>query len=130
MWAAGFALFLLGLSFLIAGPISKKKNTRCSEQIQGTLTNIRQNHSSEHGSRNVYYYSYTVDGHEYQLRSTVRSKEANVPGDTCTLWYDPKKPKVAQPFHYASATPYRIILIIGIVMLLVGIVLVLISLGA
>ena len=44
MWIAGFALFLLGVVFVIVAPINKKRNARCSAQTQGTLADIRRRH--------------------------------------------------------------------------------------
>ncbi|MBO5999449.1 MAG: DUF3592 domain-containing protein [Lachnospiraceae bacterium] len=118
----GFMLFVLGLIFVIVAPINKKKNSRCSAQVQGKLTGIRKR---EHG--HTYIYSYSVDGTEYQVKSVNSSPEASKIGDSCTIWYDPAKPKTAQPFHYESGKVYRIILIIGIVMILLGILLLVIG---
>ena len=112
---AGFAIFLLGIIFIIVAPINKKKNNRCSAQTQGMLIDFW---ARRHG--HTYLYSYTVDGTEYQVQSVNLSPEAKEIGDNCTIWYDPKKPKDAQPFHYESNKIYNIILIIGIVMLPLG----------
>lgn len=68
----------------------------------------------------MYYYTYYVDGVEYTIKSTIISKEARNIGDSCTIWYNPKKPKVAQPFHYESTKIYNIIIIIGVVMIPAG----------
>ena len=116
MWIAGFALFLLGVVFVIVAPINKKKNARCSAQTQGTLADIRRRN---HGY--WYYYSYDVNGTRYQLKSTVCSPETKDVGDTCTIWYAPAKPEDAQPFRYGSNKIYNIILIIGIAAILLGI---------
>ena len=124
MAIAGFALFLLGIILIIVAPINKRKNARCSAETQGVLQEIRRR---EHG--HTYLYSYSVDGVDYQLKSTICSKEANNTGDTCTIWYDPDRPKDAQPFRYESGKVYRIILLIGIVLFLLGIVLTCIGLA-
>ena len=129
MAAAGFGLFVLGIIFIIAAPISKKRNSRCSVQARGTWTDARETENSQGSTGNVYIYSYYVNGVEYQLRSTTPSEQAKNLGDACTIWYNPAKPKQAQVFHYDSAKPFRIILIIGIVMLLAGLLLTALGLG-
>ena len=68
-------------------------------------------------------YAYQVDGIEYQTKSTAINREASEVGDECSIWYNPKKPKDAQPFHYESAKAYRIIFLIGIALVLLGLVL-------
>ena len=118
MWIAGFSLFVLGLVFIIVSPINKKKNSRCSEQAEGKLIDIRRRNRGF-----WYFYSYEVNGTVYQVKSPNSSPQAKDVGDNCTLWYDPAKPENAQPFHYDSNKIYNILLIIGIVMVLVGIVL-------
>lgn len=50
-------------------------------------------------------------------------------GDSCTIWYNPAKPKDAQPFHYESNKVYRIILVVGIVLTLLGIILTMVGLS-
>ncbi len=118
MAIAGFALFVLGVILIVVSSINRKKNSRCSAQTQGTLMKVSEGDGS---NPNAYVYSYSVNGSEYQVRSTIQSKEANNIGDSCTIWYNPSKPKDAQPFHYESDKVYKIILIIGIVMLISGI---------
>ena len=113
---AGFALFLMGVVFIIVAPINKKKNARCSAQAQGTMTDIRRR---KHGY--WCFYSYEVNGTGYTVKSPNCSPEANEIGDNCTIWYDPSKPETAQPFRYGSNEVYNIILIIGIAMVLLGI---------
>ena len=129
MGIAGFALFVLGLIFIIVAPINKRKNSRCSAQTQGTLRDVRIREGSNGSRGHTYYYSYNVDGIEYQLKSVNRSSEANNIGDNCTIWYNPAKPKDAQPFHYDSGKVYTIILIIGIVIILLGLILTVLGLG-
>ena len=104
-------MFVLGLVFVIVAPINRRKNARCSAQTEGV--------SAGH----MYIYSYIVNGIEYQTKSTICSPQIRKVGDSCTVWYNPKKPEDAQPFRYESAKVYNIILIIGIVMILLGIVL-------
>ena len=115
----GFMLFVLGIIFVIVAPINKKKNARCSAQVQGILEKVYKKGGSK-GGGHTYYYSYNVDGIEYQIKSTIRSAEADKVGDKCTIWYDPAKPKAAQPFHYETNKAYTVILIIGIVLILLG----------
>ena len=123
MWIVGFSLFVLGLVFVIVAPINKRKNARCSAQTEGVLRNVFAKRSSRGSAGNTYIYSYFVNGIEYQTKSTICSPQIRKVGDSCTIWYNPKKPEDAQPFHYESAKIYTIILIIGIVMVLLGIVL-------
>lgn len=128
MAIAGFALFVLGIVFIIVAPINKRKNARCSAETQGTLRNVWERENSDGPAGSTYIYNYYVDGVEYQTKSTIRSKEASKVGDPCTIWYNPKKPQEAQPFHYDSSKVYRIILLIGVVLLLLGLVLTVIGL--
>ena len=123
MWVAGFALFVLGIVFVIVAPINRRKNARCSAQTQGRLIETFETENSSGGGGHAFVFSYYVDGIEYRLKSSAASKEAKNVGDQCTIWYNPKKPKDAQVFHYDSAKVYQIILIIGIVMILLGAVL-------
>lgn len=120
MAIAGFAIFVMGIVFIIVAPINKRKNARCSAETQGTLTGFRSRYNSKSYTGYMYYYSYLVDGMEYEMKSTVRSSDVHEVGDSCTIWYNPKKPQDAQPFHYGSSKVYRIILIIGIVMVPLG----------
>lgn len=123
MFAAGFMLFVLGIVFIIIAPINRKRNARCSVQTEGRLMNILERENSNGPLPDMYVYSYCIEGTEYQIKSTIRSPQANEIGDSCAIWYDPKKPKIAQPFHYSSSKIYKIILIIGIAMLVAGFVL-------
>ena len=124
---AGLFVFLLGLILVIVAPINKRKNTRCSAEANGTLSDIRRKINSK-GHRTTYYtYTYFVDGIEYKIKSTILSSQAHKTGESCTIWYNPKKPKVAQPFHYESTKIYNIIIIFGAVMIPLGIVLLAIS---
>lgn len=120
MWIAGFAVFVLGMILTIVASINKKKNTRCSSQTQGILKGSFETENSQGSTGRTYIYSYSVNGVAYQTKSTILSKQANEIGDNCTIWYNPKKPEDAQPFHYDSVKIYNIILAIGIVMILLG----------
>ena len=130
MWVIGFALFVLGIIFVIVAPINRKKNARCSAQAQGTLVYIRTHRRSNGTYGHTYYYTYNVDGTEYSLKSVNCSKEAEKEGDPCTIWYDPKKPERAQPFHYESDKIYKWILILGIVLIPVGLILIMVGAAA
>ena len=123
MWVVGFTLFVLGLIFVIVAPINKRKNTRCSAQTQGVLRDIIERESSNGPRPDLYVYSYLVNGIEYQTKSTIIDSQVSGIGDSCTIWYNPKKPQDAQPFHYGSTKIYNILLIAGIVMVLLGFVL-------
>ena len=120
MGIAGFAILVMGILFVIVAPINRRSNMRRSERVQGVLVDIGKRYNSKGYIGSTYFYSYYVDGIEYKIKSTVCSSEANNVGDSCTIWYNPKKPKDAQPFHYDSSKVYRIILIIGIVMIPLG----------
>lgn len=123
MAVAGFTLFLLGVILLICYPIGKRKDKRCSAQTKGTLINRVEREDSDGPLPDMKVYSYYVDGKEYQIKSTAYNKNVNNIGDQCTIWYNPKKPKDAQEFHYDSSKVYTIILICGIVSLVLGLVL-------
>lgn len=129
MGIIGFGLFILGVIFIICYKINKNKNKRCSAQTEGTLMEIFETTDSNGSTGHAYLYSYYVDGIEYKLKSTALNKQVNKEGDKCTIWYNPKKPKEAQEFHYESDKVYKIILLIGIVMVLLGIVLPIIGIG-
>ena len=64
------------------------------------------------------YYTYTVDGIEYQFKSTAINPHANRVGDQCPIWYNPKKPQIALEHRYGSNKLFNILIIVGIVMLL------------
>ncbi len=128
MALAGFALFVLGLIFVIVAPINKRKNARCCAQTEGWLKNAWIRSHPDGAAGHSYVYTYSVNGIEYQIRSTIRSSQANDPDDTCTIWYNPNKPEEAQPFHYESVKVYNIILIIGIVLIPSGLILSLVGL--
>ena len=113
MAVAGFSLFLLGIIFIIVAPINKRKNQRCSAQTDGILIKRIEREDSDGSLPDMYVYSYYVDGIEYQHKSTVINKQVIKIGDHCTIWYNPKKPKQAQAFHYDSNKVYKIILLIG-----------------
>lgn len=109
----GFSMFLLGLILVIVAPIGKRKNKRCSAQTQGTLINI-----GDIDSGGVSVYSYSVDGVEYKLKSRAYNPNAGNVGESCTIWYNPKKPKDALEYRCKSNKLFNILLIIGIVLLL------------
>lgn len=117
-FASGLFLFLLGLILVIVAPIGKHKNKRCSVQTQGVLREIRVRHNSRGNQPNLKIYSYTVDGIEYQLKSTAINPHASRVGDQCPIWYNPKNPKDALEYQYASNKLFNILIIVGIVMLL------------
>ncbi len=123
----GLALFILGIIFVIVAPINMRKNSRCSAQTQGILGGAQKRYNSRGRLPDMYIYVYRVDGVDYQVKSTILSKEANGVGSVCTIWYDPKKPKAAQPFHYESNKVYKVILIIGIVLIPVSFLLIVIG---
>jgi hypothetical protein len=129
MWAIALMLFLLGIIFMIIAPINKRKNRRCSAQTQGRLMKRFETENSNSRTGHAYIYSYSVDGIEYKLRSTVRCPETDKVGDTGTIWYNPKNPKDAQTFRYESDKVYKIIFLIGVVMLLLGLILFVVSVG-
>ncbi|MCR5793874.1 MAG: DUF3592 domain-containing protein [Solobacterium sp.] len=125
MAAAGFAIFLLGLIFVIAAPINKRKNARCSAQAQGVLIDIWRRRRGL-----TYLFAYHVNGTDYHLKSTTGGTEAHNPGDPCTIWYNPAKPQEAQPFRYESARIYTILFIAGIAMVLLGMILTVIGIAS
>lgn len=120
MLIAGFSLIVLGDILIISYFINKNKNKRCSEETQGRLVDIVEREDSDGPIPSMYVYSYRVNGAEYQLKSTAVNKQVDRVGDSCTIWYNPAKPKEAQEFHYESNKIYNFILISGIVMALSG----------
>ena len=130
MAVAGFTLFVLGIMFLFLYRYIRKKQTRCSAQTQGILREIRANTSDESSIPEYeYHYYYYVDGIEYRLKTFDRSPETETVGDTCTIWYNPAKPKQALAHYYESLKYFKILLIGGIVMVPLGIVLTMIGLS-
>ena len=126
----GFALSVLGLILVIVAPIGKRKNKRCSAQTEGTLIDIRARYNSDGPLPSMNIYSYSVNGIEYQLKSTAINPNANKIGDRCPIWYDTKNPKNALEYRYKSNKLFNIFLIIGIVLLLSPIILAVIAAGA
>ena len=98
-------------------PDRQKKNTCCSAQTEGKPADIYGRFHSNGYTGNGYIYTYPVDGIAYRLKSTARSKKVNEIGDVSTIWYNPAKPKAAQPFHYSSDKVYTIVLLRGIVLI-------------
>ncbi len=88
------------------------------------LEDVYVTHNSHGSAGQRCIYSYAVDGVEYRMKSTIFSAEADAAGDSCTIWYNPKKPQEAQPFRYGSKKVYNIILAIGIVLIPLGLVLI------
>lgn len=127
MLGLGLFLFGLGVILVIVAPIGKRKNNRCSAQTQGTLREIRERYDSDGSLPSMKTYSYSVDGIEYQLKSTAINPHAVKVGDQCPIWYDPKKPSVATEHRYGSNKLFNILLIIGILLLLSPIILAVIS---
>ena len=125
----GLFLFLLGLILVIVAPIGKRKNKRSTAQTQGTLVEIRERYNSDSQLPSMKVYSYSVDGIEYQLKSTAINPKASKVGDRCPIWYDPKNPKNALEYRYKSNKLFNILLIVGIVLLLSPIILAVISAG-
>lgn len=126
----GLFLFGLGLILVIVAPIGKRKNNRCSAQTEGTLIDIRARNNSDGPLPSMNIYSYSVNGIEYQLRSTSINPNASKIGDRCSIWYDPKNPKNALEYRHNSNKLFNILLIIGIVLLLSPIILAVIVAGA
>ncbi|MBQ6152751.1 MAG: DUF3592 domain-containing protein [Ruminococcus sp.] len=116
MWILALTLFLLGIMLIIISAAVRGKHSRCREQAQGVLMRIGTNRSRD-VNRSEYYYSYKVDGTEYQFKSFDRAPQANKVGDSCTIWYNPKKPKEAMAYRYQSFTLLNILLISGIAMI-------------
>ncbi len=123
MWIVALFLFGLGVILVITAPISKKKNNRCSATTQGTIVKEFETENSDGPNGMAHVYSYNVGGIDYQITSKALVKGVGGVGSQCTIWYNPKNPKDAQPFHYESSKVYTIILIIGIVLLVGGLVL-------
>ena len=100
MWAVGFALFVLGIVFLISYPISKRKNARCSAQTEGVLSDSIRTRNSNGDIRRTYVYSYRVDGIDYQIKSTALNPDVSEIGDSCTIWYNPKMNSGRRGFRF------------------------------
>lgn len=130
MAIAGFTLFLLGVVLLICYPIGKRKNKRCSAQTTGVFAGRKARYNSKGSLPDMKYYTYSVDGVAYQIKSTAINTQVNQVGDTCTIWYNPKNPAEAQEFHYEKTNKtFTVILICGIVCVVLGFVLPIIGVG-
>jgi hypothetical protein len=123
MIIAGVCLFFTGIIVIICYPINKKKNARCSMQTQGVLSDIRIRFDSEGMKKSKHVYTYSVDGVEYKLETVDHSLEVNDIGDSCTIWYNPKKPQDTQAFR-GSDKYLKILLYAGLAAVLLGIVLI------
>lgn len=128
MIIAGFSLFVIGLIFIIAYPINKKKNARCTAHVQGVLSDIRARYDSDGRLKDRHVYSYQVNGTEYRLETIEHSLEANNIGDSCTIWYNPKKPEDAQAFQ-GSDKYLKTLLTIGLLLVLAGLALTVVGLS-
>ena len=119
----GFILIVFGFSSLIAGVHIKRKNARCTAQAKGTLTDIRKIYKRGSSTSSYrYYYSYSVDGQDYDMWADQgsSSSEASEVGDACTIWYNPTKPKEAQAYHQENNKATNAFIAIGIILILVG----------
>ena len=117
--AIALVIFGIGLILIIAAPIGKSKNNRCTAETQGTLIKIIET-DSESGTGHAYIYSYYVNGIEYQIRSMAINANVRNVGDSCTIWYNPKNPKDAIEYRYESGKIFTVMLIIGIVLAVLG----------
>ena len=124
----GFVMFFIGLILIICYPINVKKNHRCTEQTEGVLVKIQRRFDSDGHKKSMHIYSYEVDGIEYQLKTLDHSKEAHKEGDTCTIWYNPKKPKDAQAFR-GSAEYLKKLLLVGVALFVLGIIVMFVGLA-
>ncbi len=124
MGIAGFSLLVTGLLFMVGFTSGRKKNARCSAQTEGVLMKAFDTENAAGSTGRAYLYSCTVGGVGYQLRTGVRSPQTKDAGDSCTVWYNPAKPKDAQVFHDESEKQFRLFLIIGTVLILPGIALI------
>lgn len=124
----GVGLFFIGIVVMICYPINKKKNARCSAQTQGTLENIIERYNSEGSLKDMHVYSYQVDGVDYELRTVDHNLDVKEVGDTCTIWYNPKKPKDAQAFR-GSDKYLKYLLLLGVGITLLGIILTFVGLA-
>ena len=124
MLIVGAMSLVVGVILLICCPIGRRRNARCTARAQGTLRDIRARYNSNGFLPDTHVFSYTVDGTEYQLKSSSHSPEAERVGDECTIWYNPARPEEAQVVHYESDRVFKIILLAGIALLLLGIILV------
>lgn len=122
MLIVGFMVFAIGIILIICYPINKRKNNRCSAQTQGVLEDIRRRYNSEGRTKDMHVYSYRVDGIVYELKTLDHSLQVSRVGDTCTIWYNPKKPQDAQAFR-GSDKYLKSILFVGIGLVLLGILL-------
>ncbi|MBE6003803.1 MAG: DUF3592 domain-containing protein [Lachnospiraceae bacterium] len=121
MLIAGFVIFFIGIIFIISYPINMNKNSRCTAQTQGTLTDIRGRFNSQGSTKDLHVYTYFVNGIEYRLETLDYSLQDTNIGDICTIWYNPLKPEDAQAFH-GSNSYLKTLLLIGIVLFFLGIV--------
>ncbi len=69
MLIAGFVIFFIGIIFIISYPINMNKNSRCTAQTQGTLTDIRGRFNSQGSKKDLHAYTYFVNGIEYRLET-------------------------------------------------------------
>ena len=58
MAVAGFSLFVVGIILMISYSVSKRKNSRCSAQTQGTLERITETENSSGSTGLSFTYSY------------------------------------------------------------------------
>ena len=107
-------LFFLGICFIPVSIHVKNKNKRCTAKTRGILEDIQHVENSHGGGGTKYIYSYSVNGIEYR-RAAGPSTEAHNIGDSCTLWYNPNKPKEVMAYRYKSDKGLNILMIVGIV---------------
>ena len=119
MAITGIVVLFIGITLIISYPINKRKNSRCTAQTQGTLARVRKRYNKNGNLKSMHVYTYRVDGIDYELATLDHSPDAHKPGDVCTIWYNPAKPKDAQAYR-ASDKYLKILLYVGLALVLVG----------
>ena len=127
MAIAGIVALFVGFILVICYPINKKKNSRCTAQTQGFLSDVQARFNSNGSQKSMHVYTYQVNGIEYQLKTLDYSPEAERVGDACTIWYNPEKPEDAQAYR-ASDGYLKVLLYVGLALIPLGIVLIIIGL--
>ena len=119
MGAVGFMVLVVGLLLIISYHYNKKKNSRCTEETHGKLVDVRRRYNSQGTLKSMHVYAYSVNGIEYFIKTGEHSQVARNIGDSCPIWYNPKKPQDAAAYR-GSNDYLKKILIVGIVMTVVG----------
>ncbi len=77
MIIAGFSLVFIGLIFVISYPINRKKNSRCSAETNGTLSEIRKRFDHDSDLKSMHVYSFRHETKALHIMGWVKVNDSS-----------------------------------------------------